>query len=64
MHKVVAELIRGKSGNHSQELAATWFEQYEETFQTLKQKLTTAPVLDYTGNHLNWKLMPAMHGYE
>ncbi|XP_059360625.1 uncharacterized protein LOC132098573 [Carassius carassius] len=47
LHKIVAELTRGKSGKHSQDLAVAWSSQCEEAFQTLKRKLTTAPVLAY-----------------
>lgn len=47
LHKIVAELTRGKAGKRSQELAVVWSVRCEEAFQTLKCKLTTAPVLAY-----------------
>ncbi len=47
LHKIVAELTRGKIGKHSPELAAKWSSQFEDAFQTLKCMLTTAPVLAY-----------------
>lgn len=47
LHQIVAELTRGKVGKRSLELAAVWSPQCEDSFQTLKRKLTTAPVLAY-----------------
>ncbi len=47
LHKIVAELTRGKISKRSPELAATWSPQCEDAFQTLKRTLTTVPILAY-----------------
>lgn len=47
LHRLVTEAGRGKVSSRRQELGALWSEQCEQAFRTLKQKLTTAPVLAY-----------------
>lgn len=47
LHRLVAKAGGGKVSSRRQELAALWSEQCEQAFRTLKQKLTTTPVLAY-----------------
>lgn len=47
LHRLVTEAGKGKVSNRRQELGALWSEQCEQAFRTLKQKLTTAPILAY-----------------
>lgn len=44
---VLTEAGRGKVSSRRQELVALWSEQCEQAFRTLKQKITTVPVLAY-----------------
>lgn len=48
LHKLVAEATGGKSGKKSKQgFIEVWSAQCEEAFGTLKQRLSTAPVLAY-----------------
>lgn len=47
LHRLVAEAGRGKMSSRRQELGALWSESCDQAFRTLKQKLTTTPVLTY-----------------
>lgn len=47
LHKVVAELTGDRSSKCHQDLTTVQSEQFEESFQALKHKLNTVPILAY-----------------
>ena len=63
LHRLVAELVGSKSRRAEQQVGNKWTEEHQQSFEVLKSKLTTAPVLAYADFSLPFVLeVDASHG--
>lgn len=63
LHRMVAELVVSKSRRSEQPVLEKWTEEHQCSFESLKHKLTTTPVLAYVDFSIPFILeVEASHG--